>query len=58
MTKQKGKVMRKFEFCLQLREDMKTFTTVIEYGETGHEAFQKVLKNYPNWRIYCWGEFA
>ena len=50
--------MRKFEFCLQMREDLKTFTTVIEYGEDDHEAYQKVLKNYPNWRVFCWGEFA
>ena len=50
--------MRKFEFCLQMREDLKTFITVIEYGETGHEAYQKVLADRPHWRVFCWGEVA
>lgn len=49
--------MRKFEFCLQLRKDMKTFITITQSGETGHDAYQKVLNDYPNWRVFCWGEF-
>ena len=49
--------MRRFEFCLQLKCDMKSFTTVIKYGETGHDAYAEVIAEYPNHRVFCWGEF-
>ena len=49
--------LRNFEFCLQLKEDMKTFTTVKVKAETGHDAYQQVINEYPNWRVFTWGEF-
>jgi hypothetical protein len=49
--------LRNFEFCLQMKTDLKTFTTVKVKAETGNEAYQQVINEYPNWRVYSWGEF-
>lgn len=50
---------RRFEFCLQNLSNRDEYKTVIEYGETGHEAYGKVrnAKENAGWRIYTWGEF-
>ena len=53
---------RKFEFCFQKLNETKTgvtdeFQTVIEYGVCGHDAYAKVRKKYPDWKIFTWGEY-
>ena len=35
--------MRRFEFCLQLKWDLMSFTNVIKYSETGHDAYQEII---------------
>jgi len=50
--------LRNFEFCLQMKTDLKTFTTVKVKAETGNEAYQQVINEYPNWRVFTWGEFV
>lgn len=54
---------RRFEFTLQKLNENRTksldeFKSVVEYSETGNEAFEKVINANPGWRVYSWGEFS